>query len=465
MSSAVQIDVSVLDNPNDKDMAAILRADSRPERNAILLERDVRDFGSGVIDKRCFTDRAYHEAEKKRLWPTVWQLACLEEEIPNVGDFHEYVIIDQSILVVRTAGMEIKAYFNACRHRGMRLKCGSGRARELRCPFHGWTWALDGALRDVPCSWDFPEVRRETHALAECRVQTWNGLVYINMDPDASPLEDFLGATVMRHFGQWDRAHRWKSLHIAKVFKCNWKLALLAFIESYHVLQTHSEWAPFAGDGATQYDAYGLHSRLITPLAVQSPHMGLSLSEQEVIDSMRAEMFADLFSAERSSAVPLAENETARRTMAAYRRKVLAEQTGLEFDRHSDSEMVDLIEYTIFPNVALFGGELAPILYRVRPNGDDHESSLFEMMVFSPIPANTARPPAAPVRMVTEDETWFDVPEVASVARNLTQDTSNLEQIQLAQHSLGYPGPTYARYQEMGLRQFHKNLDEWLGSN
>ena len=88
---------------------------------------------------------------------------------------------------------EIKAYYNACLHRGRQLKDYDGRCTEFRCPFHGFTWALDGALARSPRRWDFPHVDDAEFALPEAKVGTWGGFVFINPDPDAEPLEDFLG--------------------------------------------------------------------------------------------------------------------------------------------------------------------------------------------------------------------------------------------------------------------------------
>ncbi len=98
------------------------------------------------IPARRYYDREFYELECEQLWPRVWQMACRLEEIPNVGDFVEYKNIDQSVIVVRTAPDTVKAYHNACRHRGVTLvedrgNCSSG----FVCPLHGWCWGLDGA--------------------------------------------------------------------------------------------------------------------------------------------------------------------------------------------------------------------------------------------------------------------------------------------------------------------------------
>lgn len=84
--------------------------------------------------------------EAELFWPRVWQVACRLDEIPDVGDYAEYVILDQSIIVVRTSDTDVKAYYNACRHRGVKLVEGHGNCRSgFICSFHGWCFGLDGA--------------------------------------------------------------------------------------------------------------------------------------------------------------------------------------------------------------------------------------------------------------------------------------------------------------------------------
>ena len=99
-----------------------------------------------LIPAQRYYDKDFFELEKQKLWPHVWQNACRLEEIPNVGDFVEYWVADQSVIVVRTSTTEIKAYQNACRHRATQLAvgCGTFRGGQIVCPFHGWRWNLDG---------------------------------------------------------------------------------------------------------------------------------------------------------------------------------------------------------------------------------------------------------------------------------------------------------------------------------
>jgi nitrite reductase/ring-hydroxylating ferredoxin subunit len=162
----------------------LLDADSRPENVPVTLRWQGNEhLGSTDIPRRRYVDRAYHELEKERLWRKVWQMACREEDIPDVGDTLVYDICDLSILVVRSAPGEIRAFFNACLHRGRQLKEGDGNNAELRCAFHGYCWNLDGSLKQIPCEWDFPHVDRAEWDLPAVQVGTWQGFVFVNPDP------------------------------------------------------------------------------------------------------------------------------------------------------------------------------------------------------------------------------------------------------------------------------------------
>ena len=132
----------------------LLAEDSRPVPDSY--RRDSRLEGVTVVPVEQFTSRAFHDLEVERVWNRVWQMACHEDDIPDVGDSLVYDIAHLSFLVVRTGPDSFKAYSNACLHRGRKLMEAHGtRASEMRCPFHGWTWHLDGKLKEIPCEWDF----------------------------------------------------------------------------------------------------------------------------------------------------------------------------------------------------------------------------------------------------------------------------------------------------------------------
>src|SRR6185437_9895405 len=98
-----------------------------------------------LIPARRYYDQRFFDLERERLWPHVWQMACRLEEIPQVGDWIEYRILDKSVIVVRTK-TGVKAFHNACRHRGVELAQGHGNCgnQGFVCPFHGWRYNMDG---------------------------------------------------------------------------------------------------------------------------------------------------------------------------------------------------------------------------------------------------------------------------------------------------------------------------------
>ena len=192
----------------------ILDADTHPVPDVLRRTSDVH-FTDADVPVTRYTSRSFHELEKEKLWSRVWQMACRSEDIPEVGDTHRYDIADRSYLIVRTAPDVIKGYYNACLHRGRMLREHDGRVDEIRCPFHGFCWELDGRLKQVPSGWDFPHVyqRAEEFQLPEVKVDTWGGFVFINPDENCESLASFLGE-LPDHFADWDLENRYKSAHV-----------------------------------------------------------------------------------------------------------------------------------------------------------------------------------------------------------------------------------------------------------
>lgn len=426
-----------------------------------LLEESYEYLGSEDIGKDRYLSPEFHHREVERLWKKVWQLACREEDIPEPGDYIVYDIADLSMIVVRTRGGEIRAYHNACLHRGTRLCDGAGQAQQLRCPFHGFTWNLDGALTDVPSRWDFPHVEDEKFALPQAKTGVWAGFVFVNPDPDAGPLPAYLGE-IEKHFSYFKLEERFKAVHVAKVIACNWKVALEAFIESYHVISTHPQLLEYLGDSNTQYDVYrgtdgqpGFN-RMITPQAVNSPHLE-TLEPQDVLEAM----FRDFYP-EGVGAIHVPEGQAARPVVAEALRRRLAESSGADVSVFSDAEIVDAIEYFVFPNMCPWAGVGAPITYRFRPYGNDPDQCVMDIMLLVPLPPGVPKPKGAAIHWLGVDEDFGAAPELGGLVPVFNQDLSNLPRVQRGLKAMTKPGVTLADYQEVRIRQFHQDLDRYL---
>jgi len=418
--------------------------------------REERPYLSTMADipKERYLSRAWHELEKERLWSRVWQMACREEHLPEIGDFVVYEIADQSYIVVRATPTEIKAFPNACLHRGRRLKTYDGRCTEIQCPFHGFTWALDGSLRRVPADWDFPylEERASDFQLPEVRVGTWGGFVFINPDPTAEPLAEFLG-TLPEHFDRWRLDDRYLQAHVAKVIRCNWKIAIEAFTEGYHVSATHPQAVVYVGDPAAQVDTFGNFARQISPSGLPSAWLNWEPTEQEVLAAM-----LDVRDGEPTPVV-LEPGQTAREAMAAAARKRWRPVLGDRVEAFCDAEYLDHFNYTVFPNLHPWGA-FNRIVYRFRPNGDDHESCIFEIMFVAPFAGD--RPPPAGLHWLEPDEPWTNASELDSLGMVIEQDTFNMENVHKGLKSMRKPGISLSRYQESMVRWRHDLLTEWV---
>jgi phenylpropionate dioxygenase-like ring-hydroxylating dioxygenase large terminal subunit len=407
--------------------------------------------GPDFVPVSQFTSAELHRLEVEKLWKRVWQMACREEDIPEVGDHLTYDVANLSVLVVRSAPDTIKAFHNVCLHRGRILKERPGRANLLRCAFHGFAWNLDGDLAHVPCQWDFPQVTEEW-CLPAVQVGRWGGFVFVNMDPQAPSLESFLG-TLPEHFRRWPLEDRYKQAHVAKVLACNWKVAQGAFMEAYHVVATHPQLLAGIGDANSQYDVFGNFSRAITPNGTPSPHLKWTASDQDMLDAMYDRNLDD-------PAPAVAEpGKNAREVAGTMRRNALRTALGDGAEALSDAELCDSMYYTVFPNFhpwAMYNR----IVYRFRPHGDRHDQSIMECMYLSPFAGE--RPPAAPIHWLGIDDNWVDAPELGMLARVFNQDVYNLPKVQGGLETGAIGTVTFANYQETKLRHFHRLLDTWL---
>lgn len=436
----------------------VLAGDMNPAPQVLRAESPASGQSDADVPIDRYFSREWHEREIEQIWRKTWQLACRVEDIPEPGDQINYDIVHDSILVVRTGDGGIKAYINACLHRGTMLRVDAGNAPRITCPFHGWSWTLEGELRVIPGKWDFPQVDKATMCLPEVKVGTWGGFVFVNMDSDCEPLDSYL-ENLPEHFDGFALENRYKAAHVAKIMPCNWKLALEAFIEAYHVPSAHPQVLGYYGDSNTQYDVWdGVRhvSRMISVQGIPSPSVA-AVTREETIEQMRRDV--PFFGGRE---IECGEGETARGKLAERSREKISRSSRTDMSNLSDSEALDLIEYLLFPNMVPWGGQALPITYRFRPNGDDSESSIMEIMFLFAKAPDGSHPPAAPMRMLGPDQDWKDAPELGSAAMVADQDSENLRRIQKGLRATRKPGATLARYQESRIRHFHETLDAYM---
>lgn len=436
-----------------------LARDSRPVpelfRPAPLIDED---WGGAPLAASRYTSREFFELECERLWPRVWQMVCREEEIPDAGSFVVYDIVDRSFIVMRGADGRLRAFQNSCPHRGRQLLTGQGHVERIRCGFHGFTWSTEGALLSLPCRWDFAHVPAQKWTLPEARVASWGGFVFLNMDPSAPGLEEYLGV-LPAHFARWRLEDCWKSAHVAKVIGCNWKVAQEAFMESYHVLATHPQILGVIADANSQYDVYGEHvNRNIAAFGAPSPHLG----EQGVPAPRIVEQMLAMWG---KGATPSPEDPgilDARAVLGDINRRAFARAFEGDFESATDAELLDAIVYNVFPNFAPWGGLAPNIVYRWRPNGRDVDSCIMEVMLLKRPPRGGRRPPPVPVHWLDESEPWAAADELPILGAVIDQDMQNVPLVQRGLRASGRGEVQLAAYQESRIRHLHRTLDRYL---
>jgi phenylpropionate dioxygenase-like ring-hydroxylating dioxygenase large terminal subunit len=505
------------DRSNGTPLVEILASDViRPP--AVFFEESPMAPGVTKVEVSRYWTREEHDREVERLWKRVWQMACHEDDIPNVGDTHVYDIAGLSYIIVRQSETEIKAFPNACMHRGRSL-CDNHRKglKVLRCPFHGWSWNLDGTLKEIPCHWDFPTVTEEEYSLPQMRVGQWGGWIFINPDPDCEPLEDFLG-DIDRHF-QLPFSRRYKAAHLIKRLPCNWKVAQEAFMESYHVVGTHPELLPAFSDANSKYDVWDNISRAMSLTGPPSPHTDLTkpdatafpdgkvfqsfvhpiskhvfrrIEENRVevtlpngktgIFDMRANHIeGEVQSADphmcnwiagkiapgeedTPSAGPVESSHQYRAQMAQARRETMRPTFGDMVDTISDADLIDPIFFSVFPNLSPWI-DYNPIFYRFRPDGNNPEQCLHEVMFMVALPEGADRPPPAKCTFLDLEDDYTQAAEFGSyLTKVFNQDALNHAMVQKGLHNHPKGEVIFASYQESKIRHFHETLGKWLGS-
>jgi choline monooxygenase len=188
---------------------------------------------ASTIPSACYSDPAVLDMEQRAIFARTWQLAGRAEQVAEPGGYFTAQIANEPVLVVRGSDGELRAMSNVCRHRAGPVAKGEGKRPVLQCGYHGWTYALDGRLLATP---EFEGVEcfdRGEVSLPRFRVEEWNGLVFVNLDPAAPPLPELLGDLASRRFsGRLAARKEW-------FIDCNWKVYVDNYLEGYHIPIVH----------------------------------------------------------------------------------------------------------------------------------------------------------------------------------------------------------------------------------
>jgi len=195
---------------------------------------DPRLSRASTIPSSFYIDPSALAEENRKIFATTWQLAGRTEQVAEPGCFFTTTLAGEPLLIARGDDGELRALSNVCRHRAGPVAAGEGRRAAFQCGYHGWTYALDGSLRTTP-EMDAAECfDRRDFALPRFRIESWNDLLFVNLDRDAPPLSAFLGGLASRAFSGMRLAAR-KVWNI----RCNWKVYVDNYLEGYHIPIVH----------------------------------------------------------------------------------------------------------------------------------------------------------------------------------------------------------------------------------
>ncbi len=179
--------------------------------------------------------------EKEKIFQSDWVFACAENELSHSGDYFAYFLADEPIVILRGKDGQLRALSNVCRHRGtLLLDSGIGNTNKIVCPYHAWTYDHGGELLGAPYT-QKNEIDKKDHCLPQFHLEVWNGLVFISLDKNPTPIATKLSG-IKKYLDAFD-FKRFTSAYSGgtEYWNANWKLAMENAMESYHLFKVHCE--------------------------------------------------------------------------------------------------------------------------------------------------------------------------------------------------------------------------------
>ncbi len=213
--------------------------------------------GTRTLPGKYYHSSEIYQEEVEKIFYKFWIYACRAEEISAIGDYKLIKVEDESLILTRDKSGKIQALFNVCSHRGTQLcaePSGNFKAGSIQCPYHAWTYSLDGKLLGAPLMKEENGFKKEECALPQASVYIWEGFVFINLDKKPIPFEKHMEA-LMGKFSDWKMEELRIAHHIKYELNCNWKLILQNYQECYHCPGVHPKLAELTPVQSAQHDA------------------------------------------------------------------------------------------------------------------------------------------------------------------------------------------------------------------
>lgn len=418
--------------------------------------------GNPITPERYFSTE-YMDKEWDKIWTRTWQIAGLERELENKGDYITTSLGRERILCTRGDDDTIRAFYNVCQHRGLQLMAEpSGNTRRFTCPYHGWAYDLEGTLKAVPDEADYPQGSPCGKLnLVEIPCESWAGFVWFNMDENCEPLREFLGP-IADQIDSYPMAEMRRTHWVTIEGDFNWKLVQDNFSESYHVPFVHpgSKFVIEYSHHHCQFDHYPEgHCRMFMPGA--GPAEAVKGGEKETLESLKNELALWELDPDDYRG---GKTRNIRRDLQRQKRK-LGKEKGYDFSTYHDDQLTDNWHYTIFPNLSFSLKPDGNIWLRARPHETDPEKCYFDMWYMTLFPKGATEY----YSWVMRDHVSVDTPAEhiqgkageISAGPAIDEDLEIWPAQQQGLHSRGYKRD-YLSGQESRMRYFHETLEDWL---
>jgi len=428
---------------------------------------------SASLSKDRYISEDFMQSEWEGIWTKAWLFAGLESDLLEPGDFFIYDIGRESIVITRNNENEISAFYNVCQHRGNKIvTLESGSFSKVSCPYHGWTYGLDGTLEHVPDRELFKEgVPCEEKSLKPVKVSVWAGLVFINMDENSSSLETFLGSIVDQL-----KPYKFEKMNLVKhqtvsLLETNWKTVRDNFLEQYHVDFIHPQHASFVDCCDAENDLWPFgHTRTMVTSPVVNPRYS---TPDEPPEFMK-----DYLKGLRLNPDDFHGKVPEIRKAIQKQKRVIGDELGFDFSEFTDDQVSDVLQYDIFPNIFMTIHPERLWIFGPKPHHSDPNKCSFTKWSFQ-IPSHQVRDESKELELLPGSSFYeqtgsrpehdiFTREDVVQGRKSLTvtidQDIHYLNDMQAGMHSKGFDSATLSNDEER-LQHFHDWVDNWISKD
>jgi phenylpropionate dioxygenase-like ring-hydroxylating dioxygenase large terminal subunit len=413
-----------------------------------------------------YYSKEFAQREWDHMWTRIWHVAGRVNQLQEPGDYLVHDFMHESVIVVKQTDGSLKAFYNACRHRGQRLVEESSFTKGFHCPYHGWVWGLDGVLEEIPDPEDFPQGNPcGKRKLKELRCDTWGGFVWYSMSDTSPGLLEFLDP-IPEVYKNYPMENLVRVVWMTIDLETNWKFSTDNFSESYHTRTAHPQVPPWIDQDVwtARHEMWpNGHGRTVQPMR---PSLRDRLPEgvPHPFDYILSEWGID------PNSYPDFETKTMKGwlDLKAQKRKLWKERGFLHYEHMNDEELTDSPHTVLFPNVTLSFLPDHIIFFRTEPHPDDPNKCTFDLWCMAfPVEGVTEvesiMAGRKPLREAEFEHRSFDrgrgIPELEG--QIVYQDMSLAEGQQRGLHSRGYDD-AYLAGAETRVRFFHEVLNDYL---